>query len=356
MLKSSAMSTPGLHPLCQSLGLQYPVWQAPMAGVQDAGLALAVSAAGGLGALPAAMLSLDALDAQMARLATSGLPWQVNFFAHEPPVANLLAEQAWMDRLAPWYAAAGLDASAVVVQAGRMPFDAAAAERVERWRPPVVSFHFGLPPEPLLSRVRATGARIVSSATTVAEGVWLQDRGVDAVIAQGLEAGGHRGHFLSHDLDRQSGLWALLPALLSRLTVPVIAAGGIVDATAVRTALSMGAAAVQCGTVWLRSHEATTSPLHRQRLAMAQPDETVLTTLFSGRPARGLVNRFMREMGARPEGVPAFPRATSCLAPLRAKAEALGRDDFTPLWCGQRPVCPDAAAGDILANLVAELS
>lgn len=356
MLKSQAMNTPGLHPLCQALGLQHPVWQAPMAGAQDSGLALAVSAAGGLGALPAAMLSLDALDSHMARLAASGLPWQVNFFAHEPPAADPALERAWMDRLAPWYAAAGLDASAVAIQAGRMPFDAAAAERLERWQPPVVSFHFGLPPESLLSRVRATGALIVSSATTVAEGLWLQDRGVDAVIAQGLEAGGHRGHFLSHDLDRQSGLWALLPELVTRLAIPVIAAGGIVDANSVRNALSMGAAAVQCGTVWLRSHEATTSALHRKRLAMAQPDETVLTTLFSGRPARGLINRFMSEMGPRPEGVPAFPRATSCVAPLRVQAEALGYDDFTPLWCGQRPVCPEAAAADILASLVSGLS
>ncbi len=338
--------------LCSRLGLRHPIWQAPMAGAQDAVLALAVSRAGGLGALPAAMLSLDALNAQMEKLSVSGLPWQVNFFAHQPPEPDPVAERAWLDRLAPWYDAAGLNSSAVVVQAGRMPFDAAAAECVERWRPPLVSFHFGLPADPLLARVRAAGALVVSSATTVAEGLWLQQHGVDAVIAQGLEAGGHRGHFLSHDLERQSGLWALLPELVQRLSVPVIAAGGIVDAASVQTALSMGAAAVQCGTVWLRSHEATTSPLHRARLAQARPDETVLTTLFSGRPARGLVNRIMQELGPRPLGVPAFPRATACLAPLRGHAEAQGLDDFTPLWCGQRPVCPEASAAEILAGLV----
>jgi nitronate monooxygenase len=199
----------------------------------------------------------------------------------------------------------------------------------------VVSFHFGLPPEPLLERVRATGAKILSSATTVEEARWLEARGVDAVIAQGLEAGGHRGQFLSPDTATQVGMFALLPQIARAVRVPVIAAGGIADAAGVRAAMTLGATAVQVGTAYLLCPEATTRDVHRAALQSGDSPATALTNLFTGRPARGIVNRLMRELGAMRDDLPAFPLAAPALAPLRAAAEARGSGDFSPLWAGQ---------------------
>jgi len=202
-----------------------------------------------------------------------------------------------------------------------------------------VSFHFGLPEPRLLEAVRAWGARVLSSATTVAEALWLERQGVDAVIAQGLEAGGHRGHFLSDDLSEQSGTLALLPQVVRAVRVPVIAAGGIADAASVAAAQALGAAGVQVGTAYLLCPEAQTAPLHRVALQSEAAAHTALTNLFTGRPARGIVNRVMRELGQGGTGLsmvaPAFPLATSAIAPLRSTAEQSGRTDFTPLWAGQ---------------------
>jgi nitronate monooxygenase len=227
---------------------------------------------------------------------------------------------------------------------------------VEAFRPPVVSFHFGLPEPALLARVRAAGAKVLASATTVAEAQWLEARGVDAVIAQGLEAGGHRGHFLDDDLSRQLGTLALVPQVVAAVRVPVIAAGGIGDRRGVEAALALGAAAVQVGTAFLLCDEATTGPVHRSaltgRLQGVDPSHTAITNLFTGRPARGLVNRLMRERGPLDPTAPAFPLAGAALVPLRAHAEARGRADFTPLWAGQRAdACRPGPAGDLVRQL-----
>jgi nitronate monooxygenase len=324
--------------LLQPLGLDLalPIFQAPMAGAQGSAMALAVSEAGGLGALPAAMLTPAALRDELATLATATRrPINVNFFCHRPPTPDAAREAAWRAALAPYFAEFGLDAAAVPAGPGRTPFDATAAELVEAFRPAVVSFHFGLPEPALLARVKATGARVLASATTVEEGRWLEAHGADAVIAQGLEAGGHRGMFLSEDLTTQVGTFALLPQLVRALRVPVIAAGGIADAAGVRAALALGAAAAQVGTAYLCCPEATTSALHRTALASPAAAHTALTNLFSGRPARGIVNRLMRELGPISPLAPAFPLATAAVAPLRAQAEAAGSADFSPLWAGQ---------------------
>lgn len=328
--------------------MRLPVIQAPMAGSQGSALALAVTAAGGLGSLPAATLSLDALAAELQRLqqGVAGLgpngrdgTYNVNFFCHPPPAQDLPREQAWNQALQPYYTEAGLTPPAGPAVAGRAPFSAEAAELLARFRPPVVSFHFGLPEPRLLEAVRAWGAKVLSSATTVAEAVWLERQGVDAVIAQGLEAGGHRGHFLSDDLTEQSGTFALLPQVVRAVRVPVIAAGGIADAAGVAAAKALGAAGVQVGTAYLLCPESQTAPLHRAALQTEAAGHTALTNLFTGRPARGMVNRVMRELGQGGTGLsplaPAFPLATSAIAPLRAAAEAQGRTDFTPLWAGQ---------------------
>jgi len=322
--------------LQQLLGIELPIIQAPMAGVQASALAIAVSNAGGLGSLPCAMLGLDALRQELAAVrAQTAKPFNVNFFCHTPPQVDAQREAAWRTTLAPYYSEYGIDANTIAPAPGRMPFNAEVAEVVEAFAPPVVSFHFGLPSAELLARVRSWGAKVIASATTLEEGLWLQQQGVDAVIAQGLEAGGHRGHFLSDDLSQQMGTFALLPQLVQALRVPVVAAGGIANANGVAAALALGAVAAQVGTAYLLCPEATTSALHRAVLQSDAARHTALTTLFTGRPARGIVNRVMRELGALNPVAPDFPLATTAIAPLRTHAEARGLGDFSPLWSGQ---------------------
>jgi nitronate monooxygenase len=335
------------------LGTELPLIQAPMAGAQASAMAIAVCGVGALGSLPAAMLAPEALRAELAAIrAATARPFNLNFFCHEAPAADAAREARWRAALAPYYAEHGIDAAAIPAGAGRRPFDADAAAIVEEFRPPVVSFHFGLPPPDLLARVKASGATILSSATTVDEARWLEAQGVDAVIAQGTEAGGHRGHFLSHDLTRQSGLFALLPQVAAAVRVPVIAAGGIADAAGIRAALALGAAGVQVGTAYLLCDESLVSPLHRAALQGDGP--TALTNLFTGRPARGIVNRLMRELGPLSDVPPAFPLAPAALAPLRAAAERAGASDFTPLWSGQnRRGCAAVGAAELTRRLAA---
>lgn len=323
-------------PLQTRLKLELPIIQAPMAGVQGAALALAVSNAGGLGSLPAAMLDTAGLHAALSALRDGTTrPWNVNFFCHQPPEPDPAREQAWRALLAPYYREHGIDPAGIGAGPGRAPFSAAVADLVEPFRPPVVSFHFGLPSAELLARVKGWGALVLSSATTVAEARWLHAHGADAIIAQGLEAGGHRGMFLDDDPTSQLGSLALLPQVLDAVPLPVIAAGGFADARGVAAALAMGAAAVQVGTAYLLCPEASTSALHRAALRSPQAAHTALTNLFSGRPARGIVNRVMRELGPLNTAAPAFPLATGAIAPLRAAAEAQGSTDFSPLWAGQ---------------------
>jgi nitronate monooxygenase len=322
--------------LQQLLRTQLPLIQAPMAGVQGAKLAAVVSNAGALGSLPAAMLSLEQLAAELAALqAGTRQPYNVNFFCHTPPLPDAAREAAWRKTLAPYYAEFGIDPASIPTGAGRSPFTHAAADVLAPFKPAVVSFHFGLPAPDLLARVKAWGAKVLSSATTVAEAKWLAAYGADAIIAQGLEAGGHRGMFLTADLSTQIGTFALLPQIVRAVNVPVIAAGGIADAQGVRAAMQLGAAGVQVGTAYLLCDEATTSPMHRTALQSDEAEHTALTNLFTGRPARGIVNRLMRELGAINSAAPEFPLATAAIAPLRAKAESQGSDDFSPLWAGQ---------------------
>ena len=338
--------------LAARLGTALPLLQAPMAGAQGSALALAVGAAGGLGALPAAMLAPEALRAELQRLQASALPFNLNFFCHRAPAPDAARETAWRAALAPYYAEYGLDAAAIPAGPGRRPFDAEAAALVAECRPRVVSFHFGLPAPALLAQVKQAGAFVLSSATSVREALWLQEHGADAVIAQGLEAGGHRGHFLSMDLSEQAGTFALLPQCVAALRLPVIAAGGIADAAGVRAALALGAAGVQVGSAYLCSDEALTGPLHRAALQSDAARHTALTNCFTGRPARGIVNRVMRELGPISAAAPDFPLATAAIAPLRAAAEQAGRSDFTPLWCGQNASgCRSAPAADITRAL-----
>ncbi|GAB5506151.1 MAG: nitronate monooxygenase family protein [Rhizobiaceae bacterium] len=317
-------------------GIELPILQAPMAGSQGSELAIAVCEAGGLGALPCAMLSIDKIRAEMGVIRQrTNRPVNLNFFTHTNPEPDAARETAWRKRLAGYYAEFGLDTDDIPAGPGRNPFDEAACDVVEDTRPEVVSFHFGLPELRLLDRVKAVGAKVIASATTVAEARWLEAHGCDAIIAQGAEAGGHRGIFLEDDIASQPGTMALVPQVVDAVSVPVIAAGGIADHRGVAAAFMLGAAAVQIGTAYLQSPEAATAPGHRAALAEAGDDRTVLTNVFTGRPARGLVNRVVREVGPMSADAPAFPMATGAIAPLRKHAEAAGSADFSPLWAGQ---------------------
>lgn len=343
-----------MNALTSLLGCRLPIIQAPMAGSQDHRLAAAVCQAGGLGSLPAALLAPEALDIELEKLkALTEQPYNLNFFAHTPPTADAEREQHWRALLAPFYEEFGVDPASIPDGPGRQPFSAAMADIVERHQPAVVSFHFGLPAPELLDRVKATGARILASATTLEEGLWLQAHGADVVIAQGLEAGGHRGHFLSMDLGRQLGTFALVPQLVDALNVPVIAAGGIADARGVRAALALGAQGAQIGTAYLLCPEANTSVLHRAALGSDAARHTELTTLFSGRPARGIVNRLIETLGPRPDGISPFPLAGNAIGPLRSAAERQASDACSPLWAGQHVGNRNGITAEALTCLLA---
>jgi len=339
-------------------GIELPIIQAPMAGPCFADMAVAVAEAGGLGSLPTATLSPDEArtELQIIRQQTAR-PINVNFFCHREPASDPAREAGWRRRLEPYYRELGLDPAMSAPPDDRAPFNDELCRLVEEFRPQVVSFHFGLPSKALLARVRKAGARIISSATTVAEARWLEAEGCDAIIAQGAEAGGHRGIFLSDDVLRdaagQPGTIALVPQVVDAVKIPVIAAGGISDARGMVAALALGACAVQIGTAYLFTPEARVSAAHRDALLTARDDGTALTNVFTGRPARGIVNRVMREVGPIAREAPAFPTAGGALAPLKKKSGA----DFGSLWSGQAAALAarrGLGAGDLTRTLAAE--
>ncbi|MGF9758359.1 nitronate monooxygenase [Microvirga sp. 0TCS3.31] len=338
------------------LGIELPIIQAPMAGANLSGMVIAVSEAGGLGSLPCALLSLDKARVELARIRQhTKQPINVNFFCHRAPEVDAGHEASWKERLKGYYRELGLDADAPTPPSTRAPFDESYLTLVEEFRPEVVSFHFGLPEQGLMKRVKDTGAKVLSSATTVDEARWLEDGGCDAIIAQGFEAGGHRGIFLSDDISTQIGTMALVPQVVDAVKVPVIAAGGIADARGIVAALALGASAVQIGTAYLFTPEATIAPLHRQALKSAKSDQTALTNVFTGRPARGIVNRVMSEIGPMSQAAPQFPLAGGALAPLRQKSEPLGSDDFMSLWSGQAArLARELPAGELTRTLAQE--
>lgn len=341
--------------LTELLGIELPIIQAPMAGAQASAMAIAVSNVGGLGSLPCAMLTQDGLRKELESIkARTSKPINVNFFCHAAPVADAGRESTWRAALAPYYKQYGIDPAGIPTGPGRAPFSTEFADVLEQYQPAVVSFHFGLPSAALLARVKSWRSKMFCSATTVEEALWLEAHGVDAVIAQGVEAGGHRGIFLSDDLSTQIGTFALLPQIVRAVKVPVIAAGGIADATGVAAALALGAAGVQIGTAYLLCPEATITAVHRKALKSEATRHTALTNLFTGRPARGIMNKVMRELGPISHLPPAFPLATAAIVPLRAKAEAEGSGDFSPLWSGQNATgCKEIPAAQLTQELAA---
>jgi nitronate monooxygenase len=331
-LETHPMSTWPDTRILDLLGIEVPIIQAPMAGATTTAMVIAANEAGALGSMPAAALSIEQLREALTTIRQAGnRPINVNFFCHQPPAPDEARDNHWKALLEPYYRELGADFDAPTPVSNRAPFNDEACRVVEAFRPEVVSFHFGLPEKSLLDRVKDTGAKVLSSATTVEEALWLEQHGCDAIIAMGIEAGGHRGMFLSDDLDSQIGLFALLPQVVDAVSVPVIAAGGIADARGIVAAFALGASAVQIGTAYLFTPQATVTDSHHHALRHAQASETALTNLFTGRPARGIVNRVMRELGAMNPAAPAFPKAGGALMPLKARDEA----GFSNLWAGQ---------------------
>jgi nitronate monooxygenase len=262
-------------------------------------------------------------------------PVNLNFFCHKAVDADPAREAQWRQRLTPYYREHGLDPDAPINAANRAPFDAAFCAVVEELKPEVVSFHFGLPDRALLERVKAAGSIVMGSATIVKEAIWLEENGADVIIAQGAEAGGHRGMFLTENIAEQPGTFALVPQVVDAVKVPVIAAGGIADGRGIAAAFALGASGVQIGTAYLRCPESKVTVPARAMLAQADDASTVITNVMTGRPARGVANRAMREVGPISPHAPAFPHAATALGPLKAAAEKQGKVDFTNLWAGQ---------------------
>lgn len=334
------------------LGVRHPIIAAPMAGAAGVDLAIAAAQGGALASLPCALLSGEHMRGQAAAVrAAVEAPINLNFFCHAMP--EEVDEIAWRALLAPYYRAWGV---APPESAGtlRLPFSEEQCAALEDVRPAVASFHFGLPGPALLARVKASGALILASATTVREAQWLEAQGVDAVIAQGAEAGGHASYFLDGSPETHMGLFALLPQIVDAVRVPVIAAGGIADGRGMAAAFLLGASAVQIGTAFLHGPESRITPMHRAALAGPDAAQTQFTTLFSGRPARGIPNRLMRDLGAMNPVAPPFPHAGTALAPLRAAAEAQGDPAFSNMWAGQASLLArPMPAGERIAALVA---
>jgi nitronate monooxygenase len=339
------------------LGTNLPIIQAPMAGVQDSKLTIAVSSAEGLGSLPCALLSIDELRTELnAVTQQSDRPFNANFFCHQPPEIDADREAKWRAELKPYFSELGIDVDNIPTGPNREPFNHQMADVLEDYKPAVISFHFGLPSADLVTRVKSWGATIIASATTVAEAQWLEANGADGIIAQGQEAGGHRGLFLSDDLTTQVGTFSLLPQIVQKVKLPVIAAGGIADAAGVAAALSLGASLVQVGTAYLLCNETNTTQIHRTAIKSEASRHTAITNLFSGRPARSIVNRIMREIGPISQNTSAFPLALTAISAIKKQAESAGIGDFSSLWCGQNATgCKEIAAAEMTRALATKL-
>lgn len=339
--------------LLDLFGIDLPIIQAPMAGSNGADMAIAVSEAGGLGSLPCAPLDASAVrEALQAISRVTSKPINANFFAHLPPAPDRHSDHRWLSRLKGYYKELSIDPPERLSAGPIHHFDDALCRVIEERLPAVVSFHFGLPEQNLIRRIKSAGAKIMSSATTPKEARWLVDHGCDVVIAQGSDAGGHRGMFLTTDIATQMGTLSLVPQIVDAVDVPVVAAGGIADGRGMAAALTLGAAGVQVGTAYLLTDEATISDTYRRTVSKAKDLPTSITNVFSGRPSRCVVNRLVEEIGPLADDAPAFPAGFTAISPLRARAEEMGRRDFSAHFCGQAvALCRPTNARDLTRTL-----
>ncbi len=346
--------------LTDLLKIEHPIILSPMPFGESPSLALAVCAAGGLGSIGCAVSTPDEAARKIATMhASTDTPFAANFFCHVPLAADLAAESIWNDTMRPYYRAWNIPFEPSRERLTITPFDDAMCDVVARAPPAVVSFHFGLPARHLVDRLKALGCRLMSSATTVEEARWLEANGADIVIAQGVEAGGHRGSFLARDpinsAGGELGTFTLVPQIADAVSLPVIAAGGIADGRGIAAAFALGADGVQIGTGYLRCPEAAISPSYRRALETAGSGSTVVTNVFTGRPARAIVNRLVRELGPISRLAPAFPSAMTATRQLAAEATRQGDTDFTAFWAGEAVALSRALpAQELTAVLVAE--
>jgi len=341
--------------LARLLGTRYPLIQAPMAGSTTPDMAAAASNAGGLGSLGMAMRNPDQLreDCHAMRERTNGA-YNLNFFVHEEPGRDPAKDAAMRELLRPMYEALGLDE----VPEATVPFPSFGDAQLDvllTERPAVVSFHFAMPGDKAIQSLKEYGAVILCSATNVAEARELEAKGVDAVIAQGFEAGGHRGTFKPPFETGQVGTMALVPQVVDAVRVPVIAAGGIADGRGIAAALALGAEGVQIGTAFLRCPESATHQVYREALANSGDDATRITSAFSGRPARGIENRFIRDTAEKEDQFPDFPIPNALTGALRAASAKSGTPEYMSLWSGQAgAMAREMPTGDLMETLILE--
>lgn len=340
---------------CTALGIDYPIIQAPMAGTATPALAAAVSNAGGLGSI-----SIAAVKAEVGRQmivetrAGTDKPFNINVFCHRPSVADRTAEQAWLDHLQPYFAEFDVPAPQVIGDIySSFQNDDGQLEVLLEERPPIVSFHLGLPSQDRIDALKKAGITLLASATTLEEGQLLEDAGIDLIVAQGIEAGGHRGVFEPQRGDQGIGTLALVRVLVRHLSRPVIAAGGIMDGAGIAAAMTLGACAAQLGTAFILCPESAANEAYRRMLGSERARVTQVTTVISGRPARGILNRFMAEVGAPGHpAVPGFGIAYDAGKQLIAAAAQAGNHEFAAHWAGQgAALARSLPAAELLALL-----
>jgi len=322
-----------MHSFFRDIGVQFPLVQAPMAGAQDEELAIAVAQAGGVGSIPCAALTPKEVHTSATRFknATDG-PLSLNFFCHTAPNFNPKREALWLNELQGYYDELAL-APEYPMSGTPRPLDADMVDVVCDIKPAIASFHFGLPAVEYIDRIRSTGAKIVATATTIAEAIFLEENGCDAVIAQSESAGGHQGSFLSINTSTRLSTMDLVPQIAAAVSIPVIAAGGVADTSGIRAVMASGASGVQIGTRFLKSPESKITAIHRNILESDDIRPTEITNVFTGRPARGFVNKLVREIGPMNPNVQAYPLAIPALGPL--KSATTGSEDFISLWAGE---------------------
>lgn len=347
------------HPLIERLGIDFPILQAPMAGVSSPAMAAAVSDAGGLGAVAAGMAGATGAQAMIhAVRARSNRAFNVNLFVHQPPPRDAEVEQGWIDRWRPTFAQFGAEPPAALRPINTsFALDDAMLAMLVAERPAVISFHFGLPDPARIAALRDTGAILLATVTSLAEARAAEAAGIDALAAQGWEAGGHRGRFDTTGEDACLGTLALVRVLARQTALPVIAAGGIMDGAGIDAARALGAVAAQLGTAYVACDESLADAAYRAALTGTGALRTAMTAAISGRPARCLANRFT-EAGAAiaPAAIPAYPLAYDLGKALNAAAVAAGEHGFGAHWAGQgAPLARALPAGALTRQLAAEM-
>lgn len=344
--------------LTRLLGIRYPIIQAPMAGVSTPQLAAAVSNAGGLGSVAVGHVGAE----QAARLISqtrslTDRPFNVNVFCHAPATHRAADDQAWLEALGPHFAEFGANPPRELREIyATFVNDDDMLELFLKERPALVSFHFGLPAQERVDALKAASIKIAACATSLEEALAIQAAGADLIVAQGYEAGGHRGVFDGRQ-DLRLGTMALVRLIVSKTKLPVVAAGGIMDGSGIRAAMELGACGAQLGTAFVLAPETSANPAYRAMLRSERAWHTHVTSVISGRPARGIYNRFMREM-EQPgvAAVAAYPMAYDAGKALHEAAAAQGNFEFGAMWAGQgAPLARDMPAADLVAALVAEM-